>query len=214
MYLIDLDGTILDTGNYKVEIAREFFKRLKTPFRGTDWDMVKAYEEEWYMAKEDGDRKTISIGDEINYFFYTHKIDSNEGATEIIKYLSDRDERIVVLTSTAYSLAYGALNKMGIMRCVETIISMDGFITKQSKKTMQGYRYLSNFFKVPTREMILIDNDPKDCDAAIKAGCKSIGVLNDHYPLITANMFSKECITVEDDMVRLFDWLQEKYPVR
>lgn len=214
MFFIDLDGTILNTGYYHKEMASKFFDWIGVNFKSYGVDVYNAYLNYFeiqevrngHLPKEVYDNE-ISVRRE----YYENKIEAVQGAEKVLKLLKKNNERVVVLTGTPYYLAKAALDRLDLMKYIETIVCFDGTVSRYTKTDTCGYTWLCEYFGEDRDNMIMIDNDPEYCYWAKKAGWKIIGVLNEYYPEFPPERFEDSCDALRYSMESVYQLLKVHY---
>lgn len=210
MYLIDLDGTLIDTYYYHGEMVDRMVEELSKSskvFDNCSKEEIRAKVLHFYKSGTDNKEENEEIckyNEIVTLDYYENNIRANKCAKELLEYLYEKGEKIVVVTGSSERHTELALRRLGMYEYVEKIMSMDIRIAKYSKREEVCYKYLAEMFNVSVTSITMIDNDPAYCKAAKEAGCKAIGVLTPHYPDYTPEMFEGNCD-------RLFNSVQEVY---
>lgn len=214
VYLIDLDGTILNTGKYHTKIAYSFFNKMGLLYGGSDaeaYNSMRSYCDLREPKSEEEAKKIYYAEIDARTKYYVEDIGACLGAKELLKYLKYKNERVVILTATSYYLAKAALERLKLMQYIETIISVDVYTLGYRKEDSETYDWLCNYFGEKKEDMVLIDNNPYICGTAVEVGLKVIGVMNEFYPENLEEDFDGNCDYLCKDLVEVCGVLKKLY---
>lgn len=215
MYLIDLDGTILNTGYYHNDMAIRFFKIAGIPYDDTKENAYKHLSNYWNASRKTPDG--AKIAEDINRterLFYAEKIGANKGAEDLLRLLYERGEKIIVLTGSPQEHVKLALTRLDLMKYISGSVTMDCIEGPFYKEDPECYRYLSTKFQTPLTDITLIDNDPGYCKAAKQVGINVIGVLNPYYPQFPKEMFEDNYDILFENMWEVYNYMYQQYSAR
>lgn len=207
MYFIDLDGTILNTYRYHDEIVKLYYEILSKKYGDVAYKKFKPYFHEGLSKSEFDD--AVDAEYQSSWPFYKYKIEALPGAKELLEFITENEDKPHILTGNQIDHTRLALTRLDLIKYVSGIFSMDGIHTKLLKSSPECYDFLTKQFAMPSKEMILIDNEPHYCKAAKEAGWTVFGVINP-YSKFSKSDFYPYCDEVFDYTKDIVEFIQKK----
>lgn len=101
------------------------------------------------------------------------------GVTKFIEFLNLENVPCAVVTATAYDLARACLEKNGLIKLFDQVISCE--MVGKSKEYPDAYNLAANFFNSKPYETVIFEDAPYAVKTAKNAGYYTVGVFDEYY---------------------------------
>jgi beta-phosphoglucomutase-like phosphatase (HAD superfamily) len=186
--IFDLDGTLIDSVRIYFKIAQEILKRVHLPAvsREVVSELMRGGQEGWLRlipARMSGRRdglleKIMEAVKEIGWKIFQDEVDVISGVPEIFSYLSEKNIRIGVVSSTHEKFMEGKLlplRKNGLGGQIEALIGIED--APKMKPEPDPLLECARRLGVETEKCVYVGDSYEDIIAGKRAKMMTIGVL-------------------------------------
>lgn len=182
--IFDMDGTLIDSMPHWENIGAEFLKRhgVNPPadLNETIKTMSFAESARYFIEFFGVDLTEDAVGDEINGMIrenYARHIELKPFVKEALEHFNRQGIKMGVLTATHLSLAELIMNRYGILKHFDFILTSG--ITGLSKSQPEIYHQAVATLKLPPGEIAIFEDALYCIQAARETGCQIVGVYDE-----------------------------------
>jgi beta-phosphoglucomutase-like phosphatase (HAD superfamily) len=186
--IFDLDGTLIDSVRIYFKIAQEILRQVHLPAvsKGVVSELMRGGQEGWlrlipgWMSDRRDEllEKIMEAGKEIGWKIFQDEVDVISGVPEIFSYLSEKNIRIGVVSSTHEKFMEGKLlplKKSGLHEKIGALVSIED--APKMKPEPDPLLECARRLGVETEKCIYIGDSQEDIIAGKRARMMTIGVL-------------------------------------
>ncbi|NLK93732.1 MAG: HAD family phosphatase [Clostridiales bacterium] len=179
--IFDMDGTILDSMGFWIDLGREYLMSIGVEppkdLENIIYDMTLD-ESAYYFHNKLGVNKTPKvilneILDLINYK-YKNELKGKDNIVDLIEAEYNLGSEMCILTTSDYECAVNAMKRLNIFHCFKKIITSE--ILNMSKRTPEIYIKTCSIMGFKPEETIVYEDALYAIKSAKEAGCYVIGV--------------------------------------
>ncbi|MBE7085778.1 MAG: HAD family phosphatase [Clostridiales bacterium] len=184
IYIFDLDGTLVDSMRYGVELSLGFLKKngiaypddIVTNLTPLGFRGVAKYYEEHFGTKMSAD-EIFAYFQECLTDVYTHQIPAKNNVEKALKVLKSKGCRLNVLTASPHDLTDACLKRLGLYDLFENVWTIEDFAT--TKADPKIYDEVARLLNAKKAECIMVDDNLHVLQTAKGAGMRTIGVFDE-----------------------------------
>ncbi len=192
MYLIDLDGTLIDSNGIWADVDRAFLARRGMPYtreyRDNMAHMIFPLAAEFtkkYCGISDSCESIMAEWMELAKDSYAH-VSLKPCARELLEKLRAEGERLAVFTSAVPEHCDTALAVHGLTPYFEGVVYAHRL--GANKSSPEAFRLAAEALGVAPEDCVLIDDSVRSCRAAREAGLRVIGVFDPVFADVEEDM--------------------------
>ena len=184
IYIFDLDGTLVDSMRYGVELSLGFLEEngiaypddIVTTLTPLGFRGVAKYYEEHFGTKMSAEEIFAYFQERLTDV-YAHKIPVKDNVEKVLRELKTKGCCLNVLTASPHNLTDVCLKRLGLYDFFDNVWTIEDFSTTKADPAI--YDEVAKRLRVNKADCVMVDDNLHVLETAKKSGMKTIGVFDE-----------------------------------